>query len=99
MRRRNDLLIIAYLLAIESSHNILFRNRDEIVEKIGPFVTTAQQALVVADQIDTWVTNSLVLGEVVIPKSVLYQILEQLKNPRNNAEICNPVLNRYGLCP
>ena len=99
MPQRNCLLIIAYLLTIESSHDILFRNRDEIVKKIGPRVTNAQQALFVADQIDSWVAGSLESGDVVMPGYVIHQILERLKTPRKTAGFCHPVLHRSGICP
>jgi len=76
---RNYLLMIAYLLRIESSHNILLLNRDEIVEKIGPLVTSARLAQVAADRIDSWVTDNLASGEVMIPGYVIHQIFEQLR--------------------
>jgi hypothetical protein len=99
MPQRNCLLIIAYLLTIESSHGILIRNRDEIVEKIGPLVTNAQQALFAADQIDSWVIDSLASGDVVMPGYIIHQIVEQLETPRKNTGFCHPVLSRYGICP
>jgi hypothetical protein len=76
---RNYLLIIAYLLKIESSHNIVFLNRDEIVEKIGPLVTNARQAQFAADRIDMWVTDNLASGDVMIPAYVILPIFEQLR--------------------
>jgi hypothetical protein len=76
---RNYLLIIAYLLKIESSHSILFLNRDEIVEMIGPLVTNARQAQFAADQINSWVTDNLASGDVMIPENVIHQIFEQLR--------------------
>ena len=84
MPKRNYLLIIAYLLKIESSRNILFRNGDEIVEKIGALVTNDQQALFAADRIDSWVTDCLASGNVIIPGYLIHQILEQLKKQQES---------------
>jgi len=71
--------ILAHLLMIETTHGIRFRNREEIVQTIGPLVKNDTQALSFGMEINTWVAVSGVTGEVTVPDQVILRVLEQMK--------------------
>lgn len=71
--------ILAHLLMIETTHGIRIRNREEIVQTIGPLVKNDTQALSFGMEINTWVAVSGVTGEVTVPDQVINRMLEQIK--------------------
>jgi O-acetyl-ADP-ribose deacetylase (regulator of RNase III) len=66
--------LLAHLLVIESAHGIRIRNREEIVQRIGPLIKNDMQALSVGMQINTWVAVSDITGEVAVPEEILVRI-------------------------
>jgi O-acetyl-ADP-ribose deacetylase len=71
--------LLAHLLMIESSHGIRIRNREEVVQRIGPLVKNDMQALSVGTQINTWVAVSGITGVVTVPEDIILRVLEQMK--------------------
>jgi O-acetyl-ADP-ribose deacetylase (regulator of RNase III) len=70
--------LLAHLLMIETTHGIRIRNREEIVQTIGPLVKNDTQALSVGMQVNTWVAVSGVTEEVTVPEEVLARIRNSL---------------------
>lgn len=70
--------LLSHLLMIESSHGIRIRNRDEIVQRIGPLAKNGIQALSAGMQVNSWVAVSGAGGEVTVPEEVLSRIRSSL---------------------
>lgn len=67
----------AQLKTIEIVHDVLFRNKDEIIHMIAEGIGDERQILMVCTAINLWVAGNEIKGDTVIPEGLVADILKK----------------------
>jgi O-acetyl-ADP-ribose deacetylase (regulator of RNase III) len=74
--------ISAHLLMIEITHGIHIKNKEAIVKKIASEADDDTQALSAGISLNNWVAVTGMQGDVIVPDSIITQIIRHFKNTK-----------------